>query len=255
MNPTAIQISPRICSRPNPARTTRPLSKTPTILTKALTITAGLRWDIFGGKTERHNRLEYFNPTATNTASGVSLYRRRSLRQRRQSLSVHSKPQGLRPAAWLFMAARQSSGRPWRRRLLLTVPARIWLAARPRQRRILGRHTVECHLLQRRRQHGNQRHRRLRRSCTGRSRHPVRLDLIPLSNPFPNGVVPQLTAPPAGLANNLGHSAQHRCFVRSARRLPITSTSAWNTSCRTRSSSVPAMSAAGDSSCRWARRT
>ncbi|HMG86251.1 MAG TPA: carboxypeptidase regulatory-like domain-containing protein [Terracidiphilus sp.] len=37
-----------------------------------LTITAGLRWDIFGGKTERHNRLEYFNPTATNTAGGVN---------------------------------------------------------------------------------------------------------------------------------------------------------------------------------------
>ena len=29
-----------------------------------LTITAGVRWDIFGGKTERHNRLEYFDPTA-----------------------------------------------------------------------------------------------------------------------------------------------------------------------------------------------
>ena len=40
--------------------------------TKAFTITAGLRWDIFGGKTERHNRLEYFSPTATGTASGVS---------------------------------------------------------------------------------------------------------------------------------------------------------------------------------------
>jgi hypothetical protein len=38
----------------------------------ALTITAGLRWDLFGGKTERHNRLEYFNPTAAATASGVS---------------------------------------------------------------------------------------------------------------------------------------------------------------------------------------
>jgi hypothetical protein len=37
----------------------------------ALTITAGLRWDIFGGKTERHNRLEYFDSTATDTASGV----------------------------------------------------------------------------------------------------------------------------------------------------------------------------------------
>jgi hypothetical protein len=36
-----------------------------------LTITAGLRWDIFGGKTERHNRLEYFDPTAVGTSSPV----------------------------------------------------------------------------------------------------------------------------------------------------------------------------------------
>ncbi len=39
---------------------------------KALTITAGLRWDIFGGKTERHNRLEYFNPTASSSVDGVN---------------------------------------------------------------------------------------------------------------------------------------------------------------------------------------
>ena len=38
---------------------------------KSLTITAGLRWDIFGGENERFNRMEYFNPTVTNTASGV----------------------------------------------------------------------------------------------------------------------------------------------------------------------------------------
>ena len=41
-------------------------------LTKSLTIDAGLRWDIFGGKTERHNRFEYFDPKATNTVSGVA---------------------------------------------------------------------------------------------------------------------------------------------------------------------------------------
>lgn len=40
--------------------------------TKNLTITAGLRWDIFGGRTERHDRLEYFDPNATNTVDGVS---------------------------------------------------------------------------------------------------------------------------------------------------------------------------------------
>jgi hypothetical protein len=38
----------------------------------ALTVTAGLRWDIFGGRTERHNRLEYFNPAAQNTVNGVA---------------------------------------------------------------------------------------------------------------------------------------------------------------------------------------
>lgn len=40
-------------------------------VSKALTITGGLRWDIFGGRNERHNRLEYFNPTATSSANGV----------------------------------------------------------------------------------------------------------------------------------------------------------------------------------------
>ena len=44
--------------------TWRPASK--------FTVTAGVRWDIFGGRTERHNRLEYFNPTAQNTVSGVA---------------------------------------------------------------------------------------------------------------------------------------------------------------------------------------
>ena len=37
-----------------------------------ITITAGLRWDIFGGRTERHNRLEYFDPSIAATSDGVS---------------------------------------------------------------------------------------------------------------------------------------------------------------------------------------
>jgi hypothetical protein len=39
---------------------------------KNLTITAGLRWDIFGGRNERFNRLEYLNPNVSNTVNGVS---------------------------------------------------------------------------------------------------------------------------------------------------------------------------------------
>jgi hypothetical protein len=40
--------------------------------TPKLTITAGLRWDIFGGRNERHNRLEYFDPNVSSSSSGVS---------------------------------------------------------------------------------------------------------------------------------------------------------------------------------------
>lgn len=37
-----------------------------------LSITAGVRWDIFGGRTERHNRLEYFNPAIASTVNGTA---------------------------------------------------------------------------------------------------------------------------------------------------------------------------------------
>jgi hypothetical protein len=40
---------------------------------KNLTVTLGLRWDIFRGRTERHDRLEYFNPDIQYSASGVAM--------------------------------------------------------------------------------------------------------------------------------------------------------------------------------------
>ena len=42
-------------------------------VTHNLTLNLGLRWDFFGGRTERHNRMEYFNPTLPFTVNGVSL--------------------------------------------------------------------------------------------------------------------------------------------------------------------------------------
>jgi Carboxypeptidase regulatory-like domain len=39
-------------------------------VTPKLTVTAGLRWDIFGGRNERFNRQEYFVTNATNTVNG-----------------------------------------------------------------------------------------------------------------------------------------------------------------------------------------
>ncbi len=41
-------------------------------LTKKLTLDYGVRWDIFGGRTERHNRQEYFDPTLAATSNGVN---------------------------------------------------------------------------------------------------------------------------------------------------------------------------------------
>jgi hypothetical protein len=38
-----------------------------------LTLNLGLRWDIFGGRTERYNRMEYFDPNLQYTVNGVSL--------------------------------------------------------------------------------------------------------------------------------------------------------------------------------------
>ncbi len=42
-------------------------------VTPTLTLNLGLRWDIFGGRTERHNRQEYFDPTIASTVGGVNL--------------------------------------------------------------------------------------------------------------------------------------------------------------------------------------
>ncbi|MGH9491654.1 MAG: TonB-dependent receptor domain-containing protein [Terriglobales bacterium] len=42
-------------------------------VTPKLTVNFGVRWDIFGGRTERYNRLEYFDPTIQYTVSGVPL--------------------------------------------------------------------------------------------------------------------------------------------------------------------------------------
>ena len=42
-------------------------------ITQRLTLNMGLRWEIFGGRTERYGRQEIFDPNATYTVSGVQL--------------------------------------------------------------------------------------------------------------------------------------------------------------------------------------
>ncbi len=41
--------------------------------TPKLTLNLGLRWDVFGGRTERHDRQEYFDPNLAFTLNGVAL--------------------------------------------------------------------------------------------------------------------------------------------------------------------------------------
>lgn len=42
-------------------------------LSRNVNVALGLRWDFFGGRTERHNRLEYFDPTLPYNVNGVAL--------------------------------------------------------------------------------------------------------------------------------------------------------------------------------------
>lgn len=42
-------------------------------ITHNLTVDLGLRWDIFGGRTERHDRLEYFDPKLAFSESNIPL--------------------------------------------------------------------------------------------------------------------------------------------------------------------------------------
>src|SRR6478735_7534257 len=42
-------------------------------ITPKFTLNLGLRWDIFGGRTERYDRQEYFDPNISYTVNGLSL--------------------------------------------------------------------------------------------------------------------------------------------------------------------------------------
>ena len=169
--------------------------------TKALTITAGLRWDLFGGKTERHNRLEYFNPTAASTVSGVpytgaEIYANSG---NRSPFSPNLKNFGPRlGVSWQpnpHVVARGGAGFYYGPSPQMVGSAgldsdgystsNIWNATAYNQ----DPNTIayDCNNFQ----------------VCGDSGNTTLL--TPLNNPFPNGLVPLLQNP-TGLANNLGIS-------------------------------------------------
>jgi hypothetical protein len=168
---------------------------------KSFTITAGLRWDIFGGKTERHNRFEYFEPSAQSTVNGVAytgaeIYVNGS---RRSPFDTNFKDFGPRlgfswqpihslvvrggggfyygPSPHMVGSANLnsdgfSSQTTWNATAWDNDPNTIaYDCPDP---------SVPC-------------------SSQGNT-----IMVSSLSNPFPNGVNPQLTSPPSGLGNNLG---------------------------------------------------
>ena len=167
--------------------------------TKNLTITAGLRWDIFGGRNERYNRMEYFNPNATNTVSGVSytgaeVYVNSG---NRSPFTTNRKNFGPRLGfAWQpisHLVVRGGAG-------FYYGPSTHNVATATANSDGFSSWTgwdATCYNA-----NGNT-------VFNGASGCPTPVPGVytadySLSNPFPNGLVPTLTSPPTGLGNNLG---------------------------------------------------
>jgi len=166
-----------------------------------LTITAGLRWEIFGGPSERYNRLEYFDPTATNTVGSVS-YTGAEVYvngNHRSPVTTNMHDFGPRLAvAWQAMP-----------RLVVRGGGGIYYG--PSTHQVSGANintdgfssstTWDGTCFN---SDGNTVFNGT--SCGTNAGGPVNIFNGPysLSNPFPNGVVPIFTTAPSGLGNNLG---------------------------------------------------
>ncbi len=172
-------------------------------VSKTLTITAGLRWDIFGGRNERYNRQEYFNPNAANTLDGVSY----------TGAEIYANGSNRSPFTANFHDFGPRLGFAWQAvpHLVLRGGAGFYYGP--------STHNVSSALLNTDgfsssttwngtcyTANGNTTFNgsSLCAGASPGSPAPSFTGLYSLSNPFPNGVVPTLTSPPSGLANNLG---------------------------------------------------
>lgn len=168
---------------------------------KNLTITAGLRWDVFGGRNERHNRQEYFDAQATNTVNGnaytgAEVYVNGS---NRSPFSTNLHNFGPRLAfAWQpvsHFVVRAGAGIYYGPSTENVASATINTDGFSSQSTWLGTcansdgNTVF---------NGT--------SCGTNTGSPTDVFTGPfsLSNPFPTGAIPVFTTPPPGRANNLG---------------------------------------------------
>jgi hypothetical protein len=168
-----------------------------------LTITAGLRWDVFGGRNERHNRLEYFNPNVSATADSVSY----------TGAEVYVNGSNRSPFATNLSDFGPRLGFAWQpvTRVVVRGGVGIYFGPSPE---MAGSALLDsdgfssttnwnatCY-----NNDGNTVYNGTS-GCAGaapNSPAPSDTGIYSLSNPFPNGVVPVFNTPPSGLANNLG---------------------------------------------------
>ncbi|HUY82459.1 MAG TPA: carboxypeptidase regulatory-like domain-containing protein [Acidobacteriaceae bacterium] len=170
-----------------------------------LTITAGLRWDVLGGRNERHNRLEYFNPTASGAADGVSY----------TGAEVYVNSGNRSPFATNLGDVGPRLGITWQPATHLVVRGGggIYYGPSPEMAAngslnsdgfsSVTNWNATCY-----NNDGNTTYNGTS-GCAGAapgSPAPSTTGIYSLSNPFPNGVVPVFSAPPPGLANNLGQT-------------------------------------------------
>ncbi|MGB7191416.1 MAG: hypothetical protein WBD10_14870, partial [Acidobacteriaceae bacterium] len=171
--------------------------------TTSLTITAGLRWDIFGGRTERQNRLEYFNSGASGTSNGVSY----------TGAEVYVDGGNRSPFAANLGNFGPRLGFTWQpvTHLVVRGGAGYYYGPSPEMPAngslnsdgffSVTNWASTCY-----NNDGNTVYNGTS-ACVGAtpgSPAPSATGIYSLSNPFPNGVVPIFTTPPPGLANNLG---------------------------------------------------
>lgn len=171
--------------------------------TKSLTITAGLRWDIFGGRTERHNRLEYFDPKAAGTASGVSY----------TGAEIYVNSHNRSPFTANLGNFGPRLGFTWQpiTHMVVRGGAGMYYGPSPEMPGSASLNSdgfssttnwaATCFNAD-----GNTTYNGTS-GCAGAapgSPAPSDIGIYSLSNPFPSGVVPIFATPPPGLANNLG---------------------------------------------------
>jgi hypothetical protein len=170
---------------------------------RSLTITAGLRWDIFGGRNERHNRLEYFNPTIAGTADSVAF----------TGAEIYVNGSNRSPFATNLTNFGPRLGFAWQPVTRMVVNGAAGIYYGPSTEMVasalqdsdgfssITNWNATCF-----NNDGNTVYNGTS-GCAGaapNSPAPSDTGIYSLSNPFPNGVVPVFTTAPSGLANNLG---------------------------------------------------